>query len=255
MRKQLDGSSIIVTGAARGIGYAIAQRFVSDGANVLMVDLDCPAVTEAATRLGQRFICADVSQKESFIAVAEEAISQFGTIDALVNNAGIFRQHDVLTVTEAEFDQVLAINLKSVLFGIQAVASHMISRGGGAIVNIASLAATLASAGTAAYAASKAAVAQLTNAAAIELAPHGIRVNAIGPGTISTEMAVSAYGDPDANQTVLSRIPMGRAGLPEEIAGVAAFLAGTDSSYMTGKILYVDGGRLGLNLIMPSGGG
>jgi glucose 1-dehydrogenase len=242
---------VVVTGAGRGIGYAIAERFVQDGARVLLVDRDEKALRTAAVNLGQPWMSVDVSSRDSVEAMIQYALTELTEIDVLVNNAGIFRQTSLLEVSEQEFDEVLAVNLKSVLFGIQAIAPHMMARRSGAIVNIASIAATLASPGTAAYCASKAGVAQLTTAAAVELAPYGIRVNAVGPGTISTEMAVSAYGDAKANRTMLSRVPMGRSGEPSEIAGVVAFLGGPDSSYMTGKILYVDGGRLGLNLTMP----
>jgi NAD(P)-dependent dehydrogenase (short-subunit alcohol dehydrogenase family) len=242
---------VIVTGAANGIGKAIAQRFVADGAKVLLADNNEEALIATAASLGQPSICIDVRERASIQTMVERAVTDFGGVDTLVNNAGIFRPTGLLDLTEEEFDLSLAINLKSVLFGIQAVTPVMSEQGGGAIVNIASVAAMLASPLTAAYCSSKAAVVQLTNAAAIELAPLGIRVNAVGPGTIRTDMAVSAYGDPDKNVTMLSRTPMGRSGLPEEIAGVVAFLAGKDSTYVTGKTLYVDGGRLGLNLTVP----
>jgi glucose 1-dehydrogenase len=131
------------------------------------------------------------------------------------------------------------------------MAPHMIARGRGAIVNMASLSATLAAPTALAYSVSKAAVAQLTNAAALALAPHGVRVNAIGPGTIDTEMAHGVYANAEAHRAILSRTPMGRLGTPEEVAGVALFLASDDSAFVTGKTIFVDGGRMGLNLTMP----
>ena len=242
---------VIVTGAGRGIGYAIAERFVQEGARVLLVDRDEEALAVASRKLEQPCMTVDVRNRKSVEAMIQYALAELTEVHVLVNNAGIFRQCSLLDLSEQDFDEVLAVNLKSVLFGIQAIAPHMIARGSGSIVNIASIAATLASPGTVSYCASKAAVVQLTTAAAVELAPYGIRVNAVGPGTIRTEMAVGAYGDAKANQTMLSRVPMGRSGEPSEIAGVVSFLAGPDSSYMTGKVLYVDGGRQGLNLTMP----
>jgi len=246
---RLNGKVAVVTGAARGLGAAIATRFVQEGARVLLADIDEAAVQAAANELGQTGLRVDVSQRqeaERMIATA----TQLGPIDILVNNAGIYRNTPLLDLAEAEFDRVLAVNLKAALFGIQAVAPQMIARRSGSIVNVASVAARLGAVGTIAYSAAKAGVVQLTNVAAIELAPHNVRVNALGPGTFATEMSVGAYGDPEMQARVLSRIPMGRTGLPEEAAGVALFLASDDSSYVTGKTIYADGGRMGLNLTM-----
>ena len=178
------------------------------------------------------------------------AAENLGPVDILVNNAGVYRNTPLHDLTEPEFDRMLAVNLKSALFGIQAVAPQMIARRSGSIVNVASVAARLGAIGTIAYSVAKAGVVQLTTVAAIELAPHNVRVNALGPGTFATEMSVSAYADPSMEARVLSRIPMGRTGRPEEAAGVALFLASDDSSYVTGKTLYADGGRMGLNLTM-----
>jgi glucose 1-dehydrogenase len=240
----------IVTGAARGLGLAIATRFVEEGARVLLADLDSDAVAAAAARLGQPGLRVDVSVKDEVQRMVEVATSEFGRVDVLVNNAGLYRNTPMADLTEAELDQLLAVNLKSALFGIQAVAPQMIARRSGSIVNVASVAARLGAVGTIAYSVAKAGVAQLTNVAAIELAPHNVRVNAIGPGTFATEMSVGAYADPTMHQKVLPRIPMGRMGQPEEAAGVALFLATDDSSYVTGKTIYADGGRMGLNLTM-----
>jgi NAD(P)-dependent dehydrogenase (short-subunit alcohol dehydrogenase family) len=146
----------------------------------------------------------------------------------------------------------MATNLKSVLFATQAVAPQMIERGDGAIVNVASVAAVLGGASALAYCLSKAGVVQLTNVAALTLAPHGVRVNAVGPGTVDTEMAQAAYADPAARGQALSRTPMGRFGRPEEVASVALFLASDDAAYVTGKTIYADGGRMGLNLTVPA---
>jgi glucose 1-dehydrogenase len=245
---RLKGRTAIITGAAQGLGLAIATRFVAEGARVLLADINEAAVTAAARSLGQLAICVDVSQRADIQRMSAVADRELGQVDILVNNAGVFRAAPLLDLGEDELNRVLAINLHSALFAIQAVAPQMIARRRGSIINMVSVAATLASPGAAAYCISKAALAQLTNVAAIELAPHGIRVNAIGPGTIATEMAQGAYADPELKNRILPRTPLGRMGEPEEIAGVALFLATDDSSYMTGKTLYVDGGRMGLNL-------
>jgi len=247
---RLVGKVAVVTGAARGLGLAIATRFVEEGARVLMADLSGDAVEAAAARLGQHGRRVDVSKRDDVERMIATATEMLGKVDILVNNAGLYRNTPLQELTEAEFDQLLAVNLKSALFGIQAVAPQMVGRRSGSIVNVASVAARLGAIGTIAYSASKAGVAQLTNVAAIELAPHNVRVNAIGPGTFATEMSVGAYADPALHGKVLPRIPMGRMGQPEEAAGVALFLASDDSTYVTGKTIYVDGGRMGLNLTM-----
>ena len=247
----LEGKRAIVTGAAQGLGLAIAERYVQEGARVVMADINDELLHVEADRLGQAAFTTDVSRKESVISLVTYAAELFGGLDIMVNNAGIVHGASVLDIEEREFDRVMTINVKSVLFGIQAVAPLMISAGNGSIINMSSLASLLAGPDGAAYSISKAAVSQLTNAAAIALAPKGVRVNAIGPGTIATEMARSVYDHETAREAVLSRTPMGRLGTPEEVAGVAVFLAGEDSSYVTGKTIIVDGGRLGLNITMP----
>lgn len=247
---RLNGKVAVVTGAARGLGLAIATRFAQEGARVLLADIDDEAVKAAANTLAQHSLRVDVSQRSDVERMIEAAQASLGPVDILVNNAGIYRNTPLQDLTEAEFDRMLAVNLKSALFGIQAAAPRMIERRAGCIVNVASIAARLGAVGTIAYSAAKAGLVQLTTVAAIELAPHNVRVNAVGPGTFATEMSVSAYGDSAMQARVLSRIPMGRTGRPEEAAAVALFLASDDSSYVTGKTIYADGGRLGLNLTM-----
>ncbi|HET7202947.1 MAG TPA: SDR family oxidoreductase [Steroidobacteraceae bacterium] len=246
----LTNKVAVVTGAARGLGLAIAQRFAAEGARVLLADLDADAVDRAARTLGQHAQVVDVSDRAQVVAMVETATRTLGPVDVLVNNAGVYRNTPLLDLGEAEFDRLLAVNLKATLFGIQAVAPGMIRRRSGSIVNVASIAAVLGAPGAAAYCASKAAVVQLTNVAAIELAPHGVRVNALGPGTFATEMAQDAYADETLRSRILPRTPLGRLGRPEEAAGVALFLASDDASYVTGQTLYADGGRMGLNLMM-----
>jgi glucose 1-dehydrogenase len=246
----LVGKVAVVTGAGRGLGLAIATRFVAEGARVLLADLNREALEVAAAQLGQPALCIDVSRRDEVERMITSASSELGPVDILVNNAGMYRNTPLEHLTEEEFDRIIAVNLKSTLFGIQAVAPQMISRRSGSIVNIASVAARLGAVGTIAYGVAKAGVVQLTNVAAIELAPHNVRVNAVGPGTFATEMSVGAYADPSLLDKVLPRIPLGRMGLPEEAAGVTLFLASDDSSYVTGKTIYADGGRMGLNLTM-----
>ena len=248
--KRLEGKSAIVTGAAAGIGLAIASRFAAEGARVLLADINRSALHEAAHTLRQPYVEVDVSRRTDIERMVAAAVQEFGHIDILINNAGIFRSTPLLSVSEEEFDRVMAVNLKSALFAIQAVAPQMIQRRSGSIVNVASVAAVLAAPGTAAYCVSKAGLVQLTNVAAIELAPHGVRVNALGPGTFATDMSQASYDEATLKGRILPRTPLGRLGRPEEAAGIALFLATDDSSYLTGKTLYADGGRMGLNLTL-----
>jgi NAD(P)-dependent dehydrogenase (short-subunit alcohol dehydrogenase family) len=246
----LQNKVAVVTGAARGIGLAIAERFAAEGARVLLADLDRVAVEQAASALGQLAHTVDVSRRDEVERMIAVATEQLGPVDVLVNNAGIYRNTPLLELGEDEFDRIMAVNVKSALFGIQAVAPQMSARRCGSIVNVASVAAVLGAPGATAYCVSKAGVVQLTNVAAIELAPHGVRVNAVGPGTFATEMAQDAYADETLRSRILPRTPLGRLGRPQEAAGVALFLASDDSSYVTGKTIYADGGRMGLNLVL-----
>ena len=255
---RLEDRVAIVTGAAQGIGYAIASRFLDEGARVVVCDLDEGRTRDAAHRLdasGKRVIgrVGDVSEKTTAVALVDTAVESFGAVDILVNNAGVTHAAEFLDLDEADFDRVLAINLKSMFLCGQAVARRMVAQGkGGAIVNLSSVNAVLAIPNQVPYCVSKGGIAQLTKVMALSLASHGIRVNAIGPGTIATEMAKKAVlGSEEAKRKILSRTPMGRLGEPEEIASVAAFLASDDASYLTGQTIYPDGGRLGLNYTVP----
>jgi NAD(P)-dependent dehydrogenase (short-subunit alcohol dehydrogenase family) len=251
---KLQNKVAIVTGASRGIGLACAERLVRDGARVMLADVR-PEGAAAAEALGDaaRFFCADVSQKSDVDALLAATLDAFGQVDILVNNAGVTHAAEFLDLTEEDFDRVLRINLKSMFLCSQAVARAMVKRGaGGCIVNMSSVNAELTIPNQIPYVVSKGGVNQLTRVAAIGLAQHGIRVNAIGPGTILTELAKQAVmGSPEARHTILSRTPLGRCGEPEEIASIAAFLASDDASYITGQTLYADGGRMALNYTVP----
>ena len=246
---RLEGKCAIVTGAAKGIGRAIAERFAAEGAVLLLADID-PAVEALARDLGHEAIVADVSRKAEVEGIVARAGTLWGGLDILVNNAGVTHAATLDDLTEDDFDRVFATNLKSALWGTQAAARLMGE--GGAVVNMSSVNAVLAIPNQITYVVSKGALNQLTNVTALALAPRGIRVNAIGPGSIATEMLAGIMAeDPAARDRILSRTPLGRAGEPEEVAAVAVFLASDEASYLTGQTIYPDGGRLGLNYTVP----
>lgn len=246
---RLEGRRAIVTGAAKGIGKAIAERFAAEGAVLLLADID-PAVEAVARELGHEAIVADVARKPEVEAIVARAGALWGGLDVLVNNAGVTHAASLDELTEDDFDRVFATNLKSALWGTQA-AARLIGEGG-AVVNMSSVNAVLAIPNQIPYVVSKGAMKQLTNVTALALAPRGIRVNAIGPGSIATEMLAGIMTeDPGARDRILARTPLGRAGEPEEIAAVAVFLASGEASYLTGQTIYPDGGRMGLNYTVP----
>jgi glucose 1-dehydrogenase len=256
----LTGKTAIVTGAASGIGYAIAERFLREGAKLVIGDVDAEKGARGAGDLGKlgqvRFIKADVGKKLDVHNLVAAAVDAFGDIDILVNNAGIVHGADFLDLKEEDFDRVLRVNLKGAFLTGQAVARLMVERvkqGGsaGAIINMSSINAVFAIANQVPYSISKGGMNQLTKVMALSLAPYGIRVNAIGPGSIMTEMLASVNADPAARERVLSRTPLGRIGEPSEIASIASFLASDDASYITGQTIYADGGRLPLNYTVP----
>jgi len=247
---RLAGKRAIVTGAARGIGRAIAEQFIAEGARVLVADINEAGVHKTAAEIGAVAAAVDVTSKASIDAMVAAAVKEFGGVDILVNNAGVTHAADFFELTEADFDRVLATNLKSIFLASQAAGRHMQAQGHGVIINLSSINALLAIPNQIPYAASKAGVTQITKVMALALAPRGIRVNAIGPGTIVTEMSKAVLAGADMEKKVLARTPIGRYGQPAEIASVAVFLACDESSYVMGQTIYVEGGRLGLNYTM-----
>jgi NAD(P)-dependent dehydrogenase (short-subunit alcohol dehydrogenase family) len=256
----LEGKTAIVTGAAGGIGYAVAERFLKEGAKVVIADFDAGKGAKAASALGSetnvRFIKTDVGDAGQVATMVEETVSAFGEIDILVSNAGIVHGADFLDIAEADFDRVLRVNLKGVFLTGQAVARRMAGRvkaGGpaGTIINMSSVNAVFAIPNQVPYSVSKGGVSQLTKVMALSLAAYGIRVNAIGPGSIMTDILKAVANDQAAMDRIMMRTPLGRVGEPSEIASIAAFLASDDASYITGQTIYADGGRLPLNYTVP----
>jgi NAD(P)-dependent dehydrogenase (short-subunit alcohol dehydrogenase family) len=254
----LAGKTAIVTGAARGIGEACARAFAEHGARVVMADVLEDTCTEAAasitrdTGMETHVVCADVSDEADCEALLAACIDRFGQCDILLNNAGIIAAGSILNTSTEDFDRVLAVNLRGPFLLSRAVANHMVDRGiKGTIINMSSTNAVVTIPDQLPYATSKGGVQQLTKVMAMELAGHDIRVNAIGPGSISTDMLETVMADDEARRRTLSRTPLGRAGDPSEVASVAVFLASDYASYMTGQTIYPDGGRLSLNYTVP----
>ncbi len=252
----LENKVAIVTGGARGIGYAIVRRFLDEGARVVIADIDDvtgPRIAEELSVFGSvRYSECDVGERLDVRNMIAATVEAFGDVDILVNNAGILVEGDFLDLDEADFDRVIRVNLKGAFLCAQATARHMVERieaGGspGAIINLSSVNAVFAIANQVPYSVSKGGLNQLTKVMALSLARHGIRVNAIGPGSIATEMLDSVMSDPEQRHRILSRTPLGRIGDPKEIAAIAAFLASDEASYITGQTIYADGGRLPLN--------
>ena len=251
---RLQNKVAVVTGAAGGIGRAVAERFAAEGAKVVICDVNDAGgqATAKAIGKGTLYVHADTGSKKDADALIDAAVEAHGRIDVLVNNAGIVHAAEFLDLKEEDFDRVLRVNLKGYFLCGQAAARQMVKQGGGgAIVNMSSVNAVLAIPSIAPYVVSKGGVNQLTNVMALALAPHGIRVNGIGPGSIATDMLKKVMVNDAARRSIMSRTPMGRAGDPAEVASVALFLASDDASYITGQTVYPDGGRLGLNYTVP----
>ncbi len=249
---RLKNKIALITGASNGIGLACAERFVAEGAHVMIADVLDNAGEAAAKRLGAAYLHCDVSKSADVAATVAATVKQHGAVDILMNNAAISISGDFLEITEDDYDKVINTNLKGSFLMLQACAREMVKqvaagRPPGSIINMSSVNDTLAIPTITSYCISKGGVSQLTRATSIYLAPHGIRVNAIGPGSIMTDMFKSVVNDKVAMNRVMSRTPMARIGEPAEIASIAVFLASGDSSYVTGQTIYADGGRMPLN--------
>ena len=240
----------LVSGAARGIGRACAQALAADGAQVMAADVNGDGARETAELIGvgaRAYVC-DFSSPEQIDALFAEVERDVGSVSVLVNNAGVASPADFLETSLEDFKRVIDLNLVGTFTATQRAAKRMVAESiTGAIVNMSSINAQVAIPSIAAYCASKGGVMQLTKAAALALAPHGIRVNAVGPGSIDTAMMAGVNANPEAMNMVMSRTPLNRIGTPEEVANIVAFLASDKASYVTGETIYVDGGRLGMN--------
>jgi len=240
---KLDGRVAIITGGARGQGEAEARLFASEGASVVVTDLLAEQGQKVADDIGGLFVRHDVTSEDDWAAVVAAAVGRFGTIDVLVNNAGIYRKGTLRNTTLEEYRLVIDVNQIGVFLGMQAVAATMIEAKRGSIVNISSIAGILGTPQSVAYGASKWAVRGMTKAAALDLGRFGIRVNSIHPGMIDTEMMTVVTDGSESRYEKMERaIPLGRAAGAGEIASVALFLASDDSSYATGAEFVIDGG-------------
>ncbi len=248
----------IITGAAHGIGYACAARFAREGARVMIADIDETAGAEAASVIqdaggNAQFVACDVSDRLDVHNLVAATLEAHERIDVLINNAAVVHSADFLDLTEADFERVMKVNLTGAFIAGQAVARVMKRQNEedqrrGAIINMSSVNAQVAIPDQVPYVVAKGAINQLTRVMAVSLARYDIRVNAIGPGSISTGMLRAVNADDAGRARLMSRTPLGRVGSPDEIAGVAVFLASDDASYITGECIYADGGRLALNL-------
>lgn len=257
----------IVTGGAKGIGLACVRRFLDDGYHVVIADMDENAGQVALSEFDVtadrvRYFDCDVADKLSVHNLIADTLGEFGQIDVLINNAGIAEKGGITDIDIDTFDRVLAVNLRGAFLVAKAVVAHMLeeienredrsrlSERPYSIINMSSINDEVSLPDYLAYTISKGGLRQMTKSMAIELAPLGIRVNAIGPGSVKTEMLTRVINK-EAMNKIVSRTPLGRPALPEEIASVAAFLASNDASYITGQVIYVDGGRMALNYTMP----
>ncbi|MAT99743.1 MAG: 2-deoxy-D-gluconate 3-dehydrogenase [Anaerolineaceae bacterium] len=245
----LEGKVALVTGASRGLGQAMALGLAVAGADIAGLDRqECDETCEQVRALGRRFhdVVMDLSQvgAAEAAAVVADIVTELGGLDILLNNAGIIRRAPILEFSEADWDDVLQINLKAVFLLSQAAARHMAAQGGGKIINIASMLSFQGGILVPSYTAAKSGVAGITKALANELAAHNINVNAIAPGYMATDNTAPLRADPVRNQAILDRIPAGRWGDPADLQGTAVFLASSASNYLNGAIIPVDGGWL-----------
>ena len=255
----LQNKTAIITGASQGIGYACAKRFIEEGANVVLSDVSDEVGKAAAERLGSQasYMHCDVRDREQIQTLFDETVKTLGRVDTVIANAGIVHAADILELEEEDFDRVIEINLKGVFLTGQIAARTMVQQdpdeydSRGTIINMSSVNAVLTIPAIAPYVIAKGGVNQWTKVLGIRMAPEKVRVNAIGPGSINTEMFQTVADNPQKMTEVMSRTPMERPGEPDEVAKVAVFLASHYSSYVTGQTVYPDGGRMGLNYVVP----
>lgn len=252
------GKAVIVTGAASGIGLACARAFAAHGAMVALADINTTRNAEAAAGVAADLgaevlaVACNVANDGDCIRLVDETLTRFGRLDVLVNNAGVLASGTVLDLEPDEFDRVIGVNLRAAFVLTQLAAQRMIETGAaGSIINMSSINAEQAIASQLAYAVSKGGLQQLTRAAALGLAQNNVRVNAIAPGSVMTDMLTQVAANDSVRRTILSRTPLGRIAAPKEVAGVALFLASDLASYITGETVYVDGGRRALNYTVP----
>jgi len=241
----LSGTTAIVTGASTGLGQGMSIGLAEAGANLVLVDhVESTETDRAIQAMGRKTLplVADLSNLSSITMIMERTLAEFGQVDILVNNAGIIRRTPAIYFSEKDWDDVLALNTKTVFFFSQAVARDMMKRKRGKIINVASLLSFQGGILVPSYAASKGAVAQITKALANEWAKSGININAIAPGYMATNNTKALREDPVRSAAILDRIPAGRWGLPDDVKGVAVFLASRAADYVNGHVLVVDGG-------------
>ncbi|MEM9228103.1 MAG: SDR family oxidoreductase [Pseudomonadota bacterium] len=242
-----DQPVALISGAAQGIGLACAEALAEDGYKVILADIKEDVLAAAAKLGGAGYIC-DFGDTDAIVRLFDTIEAEHGPVSALVNNAGIAMPGDFLSYDLADFDRVMGVNLRGLFVATQRAARTMVAQGiEGAIVNMSSINAQVAIPAIPAYCASKGGVMQLTKVAALAMAKDKIRVNAVGPGSIDTEMMAGVNANPEAFKVAMSRTPLGRPGSAREIGNVVAFLCSPKASYVTGETIYVDGGRLGLN--------
>ncbi len=245
-----DKPIALVSGSAQGIGYACAEALVELGYKIILSDINAQGLQDAAKTLGGdcAAITCDMGDTDQISALFDEIEKDHGAVAALVNNAGVALPGDFFETSLEDFKKVIDINLIGTYCALQRAAKGMVKNNiKGAIVNMSSINAVVAIPTIAAYCASKGGVMQLTKSASLALAPHNIRVNAVGPGSIDTAMLAGVNANPDAMKMVMSRTPLQRIGSAKEIADAVSFLISDKASYITGETLYVDGGRLGMN--------
>ncbi|WP_291841700.1 glucose 1-dehydrogenase [Maricaulis sp.] len=260
----------IITGGANGIGKACARRLAEDGCQVVIADIDSHAGHALAEELGADkgkalFVSCNVADRLAVNNLLSETRSTFERLDVLVNNAGIVAGGDILSLSEADFDKVMGVNLRGAFLVAREAARQMVDqieedgeraedvRRRYAIINMSSVNGVMAIPDQLAYCTTKGAINQMTKSMALALARYGIRVNAIGPGSINTDVLRAVNDNPEAMDKIMSRTPLQRIGDPDEIASVASFLASRDASYITGTTIYADGGRLAMNYTVPKG--